>query len=443
MKTSVKIALSAVIAFLCVVSLCATAVIYFAVSFYQGQRLFDEAVLAMSHRDYETAMSTFRAALGKHLRKTYRAYALGDLAFCESADSRCDDAIRHYTEALRLDPTLAWVYESRGWLYDESAESDRALQDFSDAIRLDPNLYHAHFNRGLIELDRKDLDGALDDFAEAARIDPSSAPAYYDRGIVYSLKREYDRALANFDAAIQMNPKYAAALVERAYVYAARRELDKAITDLNKAIRVSPGRGAAYRARGFMFTNQKRWNEAIADFNKALELNPRDTSALDGRAKTYSLLGDQEHAIADFTAVLEHWNLPYIYSSRGYAYSNKGDYDRALADFREGVKLMPEDDSALNSLAWFLSTCPDAKFRNGNEAVTVAMKACVISRWRDAYQVDTLAAAYAETGQFNEAVAYQIKAISYDRLDQTKLNEMQKRRALYEQRKPYRQINAR
>src|SRR5690242_3124566 len=136
MKKSVKIALSVIAVFFFVACLCGAGVVYFAVSFYQGHRLFNEAVSAMSHRDYGTAISKFRSALGKHLQKAYRAYALGDLAYCESSDGRCADALRDYTAALRLDPTIAWIHESRGWLYDESADSDRALQDFSEAIRL-------------------------------------------------------------------------------------------------------------------------------------------------------------------------------------------------------------------------------------------------------------------------------------------------------------------
>ncbi|PYK31341.1 MAG: hypothetical protein DME57_04090 [Verrucomicrobia bacterium] len=441
MKKSVKIALGAIATILCLMCLATATIVYLGVSVYQARRLFEEAARAMSRRDYEIAISKFRAALGKHLDKTYRPYALGDLAFCESSDGRCEAALRDYTEALRVDPKLAWAYENRGSLYTESAETDRALADFSNALQLDPNLYYSHFKRGLIEMDRKDIEGALEDFAEAARINPSAAAAYYNRGVAYSLKKDYERALANLDAAIQISPNYAAALTERGYIYSERLDLDKAVADLSKAIRIEP-RASAYRTRGFALKDLKRWNEAISDFNKALQLNANDTSALNGRAMTYSLMGEQDRALADFSTILEHWNVGNIYSSRGYAYARKRNYERALADFREGVKLMPQDDFTLNSLAWFLSTCPDAKFRNGNEAVAIAMKACTLSQWREANLVDTLAAAYAENGNFKEAVAYEIKAMSYDKLDQTRLDGMQKRRRLYEQGKPYRELKA-
>jgi tetratricopeptide (TPR) repeat protein len=438
-KKSVKIALGAVAAFFLFASMIASVVIYLGVSFYQAHQSFNEGVVAMYQHNYETAIPKFRAASAKHFQKIYRAYALGDLAYCEQSIGRCDDAIRDYTAALKLDSTLAWVYENRGWLYEESSQLDQASKDFSEAIRLNPNMYHAHFKRGLIEMEQKDIDGAIDDFSEAARIDPSSAAAYYQRGLGYSIKKDFDRALANLDAAIEMNPNYASALGERGYVYFEKRESDKAIADLSRAIRINPAYEGAYRTRGFAFKDQKRWKEAISDFNKALHLNSKDITALEGRASTYSSTGEYDRAVSDFTAILLMWNLPHIYNRRGYAFYLKGDYDRAIADFREGMKLMPNDGSTLNNLAWFLATCPDPKFRNGNEAVTVAMKACTISHWREAFYVDTLAAAYAEANQFSEAIAYQTKAISYNTLDPARMDEMKNRRALYEQHKPYRQ----
>lgn len=440
MTKSAKIVLSAIGALFFLAGVVVSVAIYFAVSFYQAHQLFDQGVSAMYRRDYPTAIAKFQAALGKYLGKSYRAYAFGDLAFCESSDGRCNNALRDYTEAINLDPKIAWAYENRGILYDESAETDKALRDFAEAIRLEPNSYHAHFSRGLIEMERRDVDAAIEDFAEAARIDPSSAVAYYHRGVGYSLKKDYDRALANLDAAIGMNPRYSSALVERGYVYYEKWELDKAIADLNSAIRISPYYEAAYRTRGLALNDQKHWKEAVSDFNKALHLNSKDIAALEGRASAYSLMGEQDRAVSDFTAILLMWNVPQIYNRRGQAFYLKGDYDRAVADFREGVKLMPDDAAALNSLAWFLATCPDPKFRNGDEAVTVAMKACTVSNWGQAFYVDTLAAAYAETGQFNEAIAYQIKALSRDQLDSSKLDEMEKRKELYQQHKPYRQM---
>ena len=60
---------------------------------------------------------------------------------------------------------------------------------------------------------------------------------------------------------------------------------------------------------------------------------------------------------------------------------------------------------ALNNLAWLLATASDSGLRNGQEAVRLAEQACQLTHYQDAALIETLAAAYAEAGRFNDAVA--------------------------------------
>ncbi len=60
---------------------------------------------------------------------------------------------------------------------------------------------------------------------------------------------------------------------------------------------------------------------------------------------------------------------------------------------------------ALNNLAWALAACPNAQLRNGAEAVELATRACELTGYQNPTPLATLAAAYAETGQFREAVS--------------------------------------
>jgi tetratricopeptide (TPR) repeat protein len=125
--------------------------------------------------------------------------------------------------------------------------------------------------------------------------------------------------------------------------------------------------------------------------------------------------------------------------TRAPYWSERGYYGLAVAAFREVLKRDPDDASALNGLAWVLASCPDASLRDGKMAVETATRACELSEWTEASFLDTLAAAYAETGDYTTAVRWQREAIAkLSAADPTRA-EFSDRLQLYESSKPYRE----
>jgi len=102
----------------------------------------------------------------------------------------------------------------------------------------------------------------------------------------------------------------------------------------------------------------------------------------------------------------------------------------------DGKTLKVASPRDLNTLAWLLATSNDPAARNGQAAVAYAEKGAAITNRRDPYMLDTLAAAYAEAGQFTNAVKVQKESIALMKEGQTK-KEYESRLKLYESNKPY------
>ena len=111
-----------------------------------------------------------------------------------------------------------------------------------------------------------------------------------------------------------------------------------------------------------------------------------------------------------------------------------GDTQGALLLYEKAYAATPDATDILNNLAWFLATCKDASLRNGRRAVGLAVRADK-AKPEDAATLDTLSAAYAEAGDFTNAVATQRKAIRLS--PAASQGDLQSRLDLYLEGKPY------
>jgi TonB family protein len=299
--------------------------------------------------------------------------------------------------------------------------------------------------RGTASYRKGDMQTGIKAFDESIRLQPTSVEAYIMRGSAHHMQGERDKALADFNRAIQLDPKSARAYCDRAVL---EEELfqgpDKALADYNEAIRLAPKFQRAYFNRGTHYMGQHDYTRAAADFTRAIDLMPDDLSAHAYRAYAYAKGRDSARASADarIGIKLRPSETPIARVTdldvRAKAYSILGQHELALRDLREAVRVMPNHHTANDNLAWFLAACPDNHFRNGTEAASTAKKACELWRWNNSGCYDTLAAACAEAGDFDQAVKYEKQALDDSSLDQKERAEREKRLALFQQRKPFR-----
>jgi len=120
-------------------------------------------------------------------------------------------------------------------------------------------------------------------------------------------------------------------------------------------------------------------------------------------------------------------------------YYGVGQYSNAVAILHQATLSDPKDDWSYNRLAWIRATCPDGSVRNGHDAVAAAGKACELTEWRNWRCIDTLAAAYAEAGDFKRAVECQEQALRTGNPTEAEQKRIRERIALYKQSQPFRE----
>ncbi|MFI5454900.1 MAG: tetratricopeptide repeat protein [Isosphaerales bacterium] len=350
-----------------------------------------------------------------------------------------DQAGTFFSSQIRANPRESFNHAMRAIvLLSGKPDVDRALADVNEAVRLDPHSVTALILRASIWADRKEYDRAIADYSEVIRHDPMVFPAYFGRAAVQGEKGDYDKAIADLDKVIGLDPRLPDSYLVRAVGWKHKKEYDKAIADLNEAIRLDPRSAAAYHDRGLLYSDKKQYDKAIADFSEAIRLEPAKASGYCNRGFAWKAEKEYDNAVADFTeAIRLDPRDSDAYCGRGWARQEKKDHAKALADFDQALRLDSRDACALDGRGWIWATSPDATVRDGKKAVEAAIEACELTRWRETYCLETLAAGYAEVGDFAAAVKWQTKAIELE-TDPSLLEEYRPRLKLYQDKKPFR-----
>jgi Flp pilus assembly protein TadD len=147
-----------------------------------------------------------------------------------------------------------------------------------------------------------------------------------------------------------------------------------------------------------------QYEEAAAEFQTVLREEPNHVESLYLLASCLARLHREQEAMpyAD-KAVMLAPNSPTVHGLLGGLLCSAGRYREALAHLEASHKANPTDVSIANNLAWLLATCPDAAYRDGPRALQLAEWACKATDYRSPPLLDSLAAAYAETGLFDQA----------------------------------------
>ncbi|MGD0350881.1 MAG: tetratricopeptide repeat protein [Verrucomicrobiota bacterium] len=242
-----------------------------------------------------------------------------------------------------------------------------AVTLFSHVVEVTGESVTGNFNLGHALWRAGDLDGAVRNYRIVNRIEPDTPDVYYHLGAVLLLQKKYEAAETQFGEA------------ETRYLTAAR-------------VQANAG-NAGFSQLLMQAAHMAEVQKNVAALYETLRAKPtRD--------------------IRDRIAVLQTELGQLQTTALGPFQTGLGQFQDAAGHYNEALRLNPDSTGALNNLAWLLATCSDASVRNGARAVQLAERACQLTDYRQTLFVGTLAAAYAEAGRFNDAMATAEKAIA-------------------------------
>jgi tetratricopeptide (TPR) repeat protein len=404
----------------------------------QGQPHLNLGAIMMKVKNWDGAKDEFEKALAISPNSHVTENALGLLA---DEQGRFEEALAHLRRAVNLSPDYAEAYNSLGLTLRKQGRIEGAEAAFLEALRLDPELGNAHNGLGLLLLERGRPRQATAQFREALSLEPRNAEMHNNLGISLAAEGDLTGAQAEFEGALRLNPALGDAHLNAGNALLLQGRPAEAVPHCRQALATRPDSAKAYLVLARCLSALGKPDEAAQHFSEALRSNPDLAEAHFYWADLLLRQGKRDEAARHYEAALgirpdyaeAHYQLGVIMADRKQE-------REAAHHFREALRLKPDWVEAMNNLAWMLGTDLNETVRNGAEAVRWAERACQLTKRQRPAMLDTLAAAYAEVGRFEEAVSTteENRALALATHDAAAAQTAEKRLELYKAREAYR-----
>lgn len=250
-------------------------------------------------------------------------------------------------------------------------------------------------------------------FERAVAVSPeNNALAYHNLGNALSLQGNQREAIRRFRQALQIHPAYPEAYYNIGNALGVESKLDEAIANYGEAIRIKPNYAEAHYNLGKALALQGRASEAEQSFLNALRSKPDYGNAMTRLGNLMLLQGEEEKGMSRlFEAVRIEPDNAEAHYYLAAALARKRRFVEAVSHFRAAMEHQPKYVGAMNDLAWILATQNDIAIRNVPEAITLAKRACELTRNQNPMYLDTLGVALSEAGEFDGAVKVTERAV--------------------------------
>jgi tetratricopeptide (TPR) repeat protein len=354
-----------------------------------------------------------------------------------------EDQLARLDRAIKVDPNNANAYRARGLMHLEDENFEKAMEDLKIVFDRSPGDLTAlqAYAETFVRMEK--FDEAIELIDGVVKAKPNAPIGYLLRARLKVLADDTDGALEDLDQVLVMAPRSIPALMMRAGLYYEKEDLDSALQDANRILRLDSNNVQAILLRSTLYAAQEKFTEAIRDLESILRRDDENQAVMLQIAFFYQANKQPRKAIETFDKVLtkDPHNLTAL-RSRSDAMLSIGDHKGAIEGYEQAMKIKDDDDGILNNYAWVLATSPKDEVRDGEKSLELAKKAAEVTDHAKPHILSTLAAAYAETGDFETARKWSKKALEIaDKDDAEMIDHLEKELKSFEEEKPWREIN--
>jgi tetratricopeptide (TPR) repeat protein len=276
----------------------------------------------------------------------------------------------------------------------------------------------------------------------AIEVTRDNALAHTSLAGTYERNGEVDEALAHYREALGIDPYSVLAHTNLGNLLLAQGKSEEAFQEFAKAAQLTPHQPIPHDGMGVALLYQGKEDAAAHQFNEALRVRPEDEIAFNGLGDVWMHRGRPDQAVADYRRAVERApTVAQYHCNLASALYDCHQREEARKEYGLATQLAPAWPQAAARQAWRLATHPQASFRNGWLAVKLARQVVQARASERPEDLDLLAAAYAEAGRFDEAVAAQQKALerAATASPPDRVKEREERLHLYQKQQPYRE----
>ena len=355
-------------------------------------------------------------------------------------------AIPFVEKAIGIEPEAEpRLYSQYSAYLQLTGRTDEALKQIDRAIELAPDVPDYKKEKAILLAKIKRIDEARKLFDEATAGAESNVALMVEKGQFLASIDDYDAALALYTDLLAKYDGPGLYFLSGA-LYAQQKNFRQALADANQALRRDANLLPALRLKGVIYLEMERYDDAVRTFTQLRDKSKDDAGKLEaktqiayalskqGKYKTASELLKKElekqpdnvellRSLADMELLFGHW----------------GEADRL---YKRLLELDPKDSGVLNNYSWLLATCPEDQYRDAARALEYGKQAAEATLYAAPHILSTLAAAYAEGGDFESARSWSQKAVELgEKENHESLDSLKKELESYKENKPWRETS--